>query len=110
MNAKARRKEKAHNPAGKVTRRELDALCDRLSKDFTAIYWVFDLILEKGLFTPEELGAFLAKKRNERRLARADATRSAEERFAVVSSSDSGRGPPPGVAPDRYASNEGKCP
>lgn len=65
MNAKARRKEKAHNPKGKVTRQELDALCTRLSKDFLVIYWVFDLIIEKGVFTAEELAAFIAKKVSE---------------------------------------------
>ena len=62
MNAKARKKEKAHNPAGKVTRQELDKLCERLSKDFLVVYWVFDLIIEKGVFTAEELAAFIAKK------------------------------------------------
>ena len=62
MNAKARKKEKAHNPAGKVTRQELDKLCERLSKDFLVVYWVFDLIIEKGVFTAEELAAFIAKR------------------------------------------------
>lgn len=69
MNRKAQKKHSQHNPKGKVTRDEVGRAFQQAANDINqtrvVLTWLADFLLEKGVFTQEELNAFFSKRQAE---------------------------------------------